>query len=903
MKMDSSGLAMTTVLDRPRSAGSVSRNAPLSQLWIIPFFVLLVLGTSTVWITHEDYEQTLAQEYRFLGAHARIADAQIAGAMRSIELLLQKTAGDRLNTPPDRLSTFAAGLAASLGKFPELGQLLSTDAAGRIEASSRPQLKGANVSAHRYFNALRDERSHRRDCFVSRPAKAGGDIAITMSCPIVDGQGGFHGIVAATLAPQFFHAMLNQIKPRGAGSAIAVVNREGTILYRLPAPQSYLGASLAMNGPFGRFLHSGESSARKLGASTLEGIERICVFRRIGDTGLNIILADRLDDVLAPWRDKLARRGLFIALIAAATLYLSALAHRRQQQVLAGKTLAEQLMNEGALERQRLRNVLDNLFSFVALLDLDGCLLEVNRVPLELAGIRREEVLGAHFAETHWWSHQPELRTQLRDAMDGARQGRVSRYDVALLMAEGRVMPIDFTIGPLRDHEGRIVQLVASGVDISERKRAEDWVQFLAQHDLLTGLPNRTLFSDRLTQAIAQARRQQTQLVVLFANLDRFKNINDFLGHPVGNQVLQEVARRLTATVRETDTVCRQSGDEFILLVQGISGPEQAAQVAGKLLTALSQPYSVAGRELVTSASIGIACYPRDGEDAEALVMNADAAMHHAKESGRGQYQFFSEQLNADAHARLLLENDLRQALARGEFILNYQPKLDVASGRITGCEALIRWQHPNLGLVSPARFIPVAEETGLIVAIGEWVLEEACREAVRLQTAGFPGLLMCVNVSALQLRQEDFVERVSGILARAGLGPSLLELEVTESMIMHDVVHATRILQQLNDAGIRLAIDDFGTGYSSLAYLKRFPIHVLKIDQSFVRDIMTDPDDAAIVQAIIALAHSLRLGVIAEGVETREQFDFLKAHHCDAVQGYLIAKPLTIDQLLALAG
>ena len=570
---------------------------------------------------------------------------------------------------------------------------------------------------------------------------------------------------------------------------------------------------------------------------------------------------------------------------------------------LSRDALAEQATDELDLERQRLRNVLDNLFSFVALLDLDGTLLEVNRVPLEAAGLRREDVLGAHFAKTHWWSHhQPEQLMQLEAAIEEARQGRVTRYEVAMLMAEGRIMPIDFSIAPILDGAGRVVQLVASGVDISERKTAEDWVQFLAQHDLLTGLPNRMLFSDRLSQAIAQAKRQQTQLVVLFANLDRFKNINDFLGHHVGDLLLQEVARRLLDSVRETDTVCRQGGDEFILLVQGISGPERAAQVAGKLLTALSQPYLVDGRELALTASLGIACYPGDGEDAEALVMNADAAMYHAKELGRGQYQFFSEQLSAAAHARLLLENDLRKALARSEFILNYQPKLDVASHRITGCEALIRWQHPSLGLVSPARFIPVAEETGLIVAIGDWVLEEACRVAVRLQTAGFPGLLMSVNVSALQLRQADFVERVSGILARTGLAPALLELEVTESMIMHDVAHATRILQQLNDAGVRLAIDDFGTGYSSLAYLKRFPIHVLKIDQSFVRDIMTDPDDAAIVQAIIALAHSLRLGVIAEGVETREQLEFLKAHHCDAVQGYLIAKPLAFEQLLALA-
>jgi len=531
--------------------------------------------------------------------------------------------------------------------------------------------------------------------------------------------------------------------------------------------------------------------------------------------------------------------------------------------------------------------------------DANNQIAAVNRAFTELTGYSKDEVVGKAPNILSSGLEPERFYAAMWQAINetGHWQGEIRDR-----RKSGEVYPKWMTVDVLKDEQGRVTNYISSFSDITERKRADEKIHYLAHHDILTGLPNRMVFTDRLSQAIAQARRHQSRFAVLFADLDRFKNINDSLGHHIGDLLLQEVGKRLLEAIRESDTVCRLGGDEFILLVQDIGSPEHVAAIAGKILTVLSRPYLLEGNDLSITPSIGIACYPQDGDNEESIVKNADAAMYHAKESGRGQYQFFTEQINANVHDRLSIENDLRKALSRNEFVLHFQPKFDILTHRIAGCEALIRWQHPTFGMIQPARFIPIAEETGLIVAIGDWVLETACREGQRLQSEGFPGLLMSVNVAAPQLKQSGFVERVLEILEKTGLRPAYLELEVTESMIMHDVENVTAILQQLHDAGVQLSIDDFGTGYSSLAYLKRFPIHVLKIDQSFVRDIMTDKDDAAIVRAVIALAHSLRLEVIAEGVETQEQFDFLEAHGCNAIQGYLIARPQPVERFIQLS-
>jgi diguanylate cyclase (GGDEF)-like protein len=426
-------------------------------------------------------------------------------------------------------------------------------------------------------------------------------------------------------------------------------------------------------------------------------------------------------------------------------------------------------------------------------------------------------------------------------------------------------------------------------------------LDYLAHHDVLTGLPNRLLFRDRLSKAIELARRQNERLAVLFMDLDKFKYINDSLGHGVGDDLLKSVARRLESCMRRSDTVSRQGGDEFILLLSHIAQPEDAAVTAGKILAALAPPHLIDQQELHISASIGISIYPEDGTDAEALTKSADTAMYNAKENGRDNYKFFEQEMNARAIHRQSIEASLRRALACGEFVLHYQPKIDLQSHMIVGVEALIRWQHPKLGLVPPLQFLPIAEDCGLILPIGRWVLREACLQAHAWRQAGLPPIAIAVNTSALEFRDKNFLENTRATLGDTGLEPHYLEFELTESVLMQDGEFTNSMLRALTDLGVKLAIDDFGTGYSSLSYLRRFPIDALKIDRSFVNGVTSSPDDAAIVSAVIGMGKSLKLRVVAEGVETPEQCEFLLAQHCDEGQGYYFSRPVAAKDIAAL--
>ncbi len=437
--------------------------------------------------------------------------------------------------------------------------------------------------------------------------------------------------------------------------------------------------------------------------------------------------------------------------------------------------------------------------------------------------------------------------------------------------------------------------------DLSERRAHEHAMRKLAQLDQLTGLPNRVLLLDRLRQAIAVANRYDRQLALMSLNLDRFKHINNSLGHHVGDNLLRQVALRLQQGVRGSDTVSRLGGDEFVVLLPEISNARDVAMIAEKLIASISSPYHLDGDELVIAPSVGISLFPADGAVPETLLRNADAALFDAKESGGRSYKFFTPEMNSRASERLALESRLRRALEKGEFQLHYQPQIDLATGRIIGCEALIRWVHPELGMVPPLKFIPVAEESKLILPIGEWVLQEACRQNRAWQDAGFDPIVMAVNLSALQFHQKNLQGNISEALAASLLDPHYLELEVTESAIMSDADSVLDTMKHLRDMGLELAIDDFGTGYSSLSYLKRFPVGKLKIDRSFIRDIHEDPDDAAISTAIISLARSLQLKTVAEGIETGPQLDFLRDHGCDQGQGYLFGKPLPAEQFAEL--
>ncbi|HWP46038.1 MAG TPA: EAL domain-containing protein [Candidatus Limnocylindrales bacterium] len=433
--------------------------------------------------------------------------------------------------------------------------------------------------------------------------------------------------------------------------------------------------------------------------------------------------------------------------------------------------------------------------------------------------------------------------------------------------------------------------------ELAEVKQAAETIWQQVYHDPLTGLPNRMLFEDRLTLELAHARRDKQGLAVMFLDLDHFKLINDTLGHSVGDQLLQNVAHRLRDALRGTDTVARMGGDEFALLLTRVTHAENVARVTQKILHALKPPFNFGGYDFHITASIGITLYPSDGEDTQTLLKNADTALYRAKEQGRNVYQFYTPAMNAKTLERLTLETNLRRALERKEFVIYYQPRVKINTKRIIGMEALVRWQHPELGLISPVKFIPLAEETGLIIPLGEWVLRTACEQTKAWQEAGFPPLRVGVNLSARQFQQPNLVERVAQVLKETGLHPHYLELEITESAAMQNAEYTLPVLYHLKEMGIHISIDDFGTGYSSLSYLKKFPFHTLKLDQSFIRDLTTDPNDAMIAKVVITLAHGLKLEVVAEGVETQEQLNFLKQLQGDEVQGYLFSKPLPAEE------
>ena len=583
---------------------------------------------------------------------------------------------------------------------------------------------------------------------------------------------------------------------------------------------------------------------------------------------------------------------------------------RKQQILLANRAdcLAQELKDsersrEEALRdsSERLAQVIDTIPAMVSAADTEGRILFINAFQAGLAGIGPAEAIGHDMRPVFGEDHGK--RNKALDRKVISTQAALPSYEEEIVDFLGSKRVFLTTKTPLRDRSNAVIGVLTSALDITDRKRAENHLFYMAHHDTLTGLPNRALLSDHVRREIARTRRGDRPFALHLIDLDGFKDINDGLGHQVGDKFLIEIAGRLRSLVRETDTVARLGGDEFAVLQTHITGNSDAADMATRITETIGTPWSHVGEQVTSSASIGIAIHPTDGSDAQELLRSSDLAMYRAKHDGGKIFRFYAADMNLRAREALVLDSELREATAKKQFVLHYQPQIALGTGQVIGAEALLRWQHPVRGLIGPSEFLARTEENGLIIPINEWILRDACYQAKSWQRHGRPPIRVGVNLSSTQFFKQNVPLLVTQVLAETGLDPRLLDLELTESIVMHDAEAVAKDLQLLRGLGVGISIDDFGTRYSSLTYVKHFPVDRLKIDQCFIRDLTTNPSDAAIVRAIVSLGHSLDLEIVAEGVETAEQLALLRTEGCDEVQGFYFAAAMPPEELMAFVG
>lgn len=729
------------------------------------------------------------------------------------------------------------------------------------------------------------------------------EFILQTSVDILDDQNRRLGtVMTETRLPQLMHA-IRDIKAIGKTVELAICSPLDQWMYCFPLsptiakspylPRIQAGTPLPMHYAF-------EGKTGLIFAQDYREVAVVAAYGPIGTQGIGIVLKIDQAELYHPVIEQLK----YIVPLLAFMLLVGVLLLRWLLIPLVRKLfLSEQEKQAANIQlhdlEERWRFALESTGAGVWDLNVPADQILLSKHCKEMLGFTEEEI-GTSMAEWVKRIHPDDLPGLLivrQQLFEGVTQYFTNEHrklckDGSWKWVQVRGMVVS------RDADGAPLRVIGTYIDISARKEAEQRIIHLASHDSLTGLPNRDLLQDRVQQAIIQAQRVNHLAALLFIDLDYFKTINDSLGHDAGDLLLKEVAQRLVSSVRSEDTVARQGGDEFIVLLPSMSNAQDAGILAQKLLADLILPYQIRDKELHISASIGIAVFPDDGEDVDSLLKNSDIAMYHAKDAGRNNYQFFTQTMNQLAAERLALGTDLRHALSRDELLLHFQPIVDIGSGKLAGIEALLRWQHPEHGLILPLKFIPLAEETGLIIPIGEWVLKSACTQLKAWQSQGYDVPRLAINLSAKQFRQKTLAQSIARILSELGVAADNIELEMTESLLMEDTDEVTENLKQLGEMGLGIAIDDFGTGYSSLSYLKRFTISTLKIDRSFVMDIATDPDDAAIVTAIIALAHSLQMKVIAEGVEAATQLDFLKQYGCDRYQGNHFSPALTAAEM-----
>lgn len=777
----------------------------------------------------------------------------------------------------------------SLSELREKGLLPSSiifrvdvaDADGNISSSSGNN--AANIADQDYFSVHKNKGGD--SLFISKAARnsATQETELHFSRRLSRSDGSFAGIVVVSVDPAYFTSSYERSILGGKG-VLALLGTDG--VFRALRVGDTLSSGTTVDYHAATQTDSPEAIERHVSVSPWDGVRRFTNVRQLHGFPLAVIVGVSEEEQLHAFRGS-RNKYLWQASGATALLLLGFGILTRLSWLLTRSR--RRIQEDQARYYAAAEASLDAFFVLKCVRNEQGAIIDFEFIDTNSRG---EKLLGrpkAELLETSIVKLDPACHENgLFDALvEVTFSGKVHEAEWKNRSAS---IAADWLYRQVVCIEDGVIAIVR---DISERKRLQSLIEYQATHDSLTGLVNRRSFQERLAQAIAHADRYDHPVWVAFIDLDRFKFINDSLGHKVGDIFLRTIAERLERSVRATDVVARFGGDEFVLVLSGTANCDMPTNNIQRIMNVVTQPINVEGKEFSVTCSIGVANYPDNAKDPETLIEYADIAMYRAKETGRNNFQFFTAEMNERLNERLRIEQELHQAIERDELVLHYQPRVDLRTGRITGMEALIRWQHPELGMVSPLRFIGVAEETGLIVPIGEWVFRTACAQNKVWQEAGLSHLHVSVNLSARQFAQPDLLRMITGVLEETGLEPRYLEIEITESMMMSDVENAIHVLQSLKDLGIYLSIDDFGTGYSSLAYLRRFPIDVLKIDRSFVNDIITDADDAAIISSIIALAHNLQLNVVAEGVETAEQLTFLQQHGCDIMQGYYFSRPL----------
>ncbi|HWA13762.1 MAG TPA: EAL domain-containing protein [Burkholderiales bacterium] len=860
---------------------------------LIAGFSALLVGACGLFAFHSlSVAREAALREAEIGAQnlAQVAAERTARNLQAVDLVLAGI-GDLWTQQPGlrdpRNPQLQALLRAKAASMPWVRGLFILDASGtRVHDSGPAADPGADLSDSEYFHWHRNRTG---GLYVGRPGanpEAGG-WRLAASRRLSSADGGFTGVIVAALDARALKALFADLDA-GRDGAIELMHGSGELIARLPEAPRWLGMATG-TGITLKDLQAGAPGRTLRASSAIDGISRIYNLRPVPDAPLMVQAGIGEEEALAAWREKRTSATAALTVLVVATALLAWLLRRELQRHGRGSpeaTLADTLREAEARYHSLFRNSIDAIL----VLRPDGSILAANGEACRMLEYGEADL-------------RKLTRENIFDGGDGGVQSMMdelarsgsARGEFRMVRRDGSRVPVELSAATFTDRAG---QLCASMIvrDITERRRAEEHIEYLAYHDELTGIPNRAHFQREFDRTVAMSQRYGLSCALLLVDLDRFKYINDTIGHQAGDQLLKQMAARLRACLRDSDVIARLGGDEFVILMQDAANMEAVTAVADKILEVASRPLIIDDQEFLVTASIGISVYPHDGADLQTLLRNSDLAMYRAKEAGKNGYQYFAPEMNVHSRTRMEIESALRGAIDRQEFVLHLQPKLQLSTLAVAGMEALVRWKHPERGLLNPGEFIGIAEETGLIVPIGDWVLEEACRHGQALREAGHRDLSVAVNLSARQLFDDELARRIADILRATGFPPQNLQLEITESAVMRDAEQAVRLLTALHATGVRMAIDDFGTGYSSLAYLKRFPIDCVKIDRSFVRDLPQNSDDVAITRSIIAMAHNMSLEIVAEGVETVQQLEFLRSCGCDEIQGFLFSEPLPAE-------